>query len=123
MANMLSAVDPGDRGLDVTVAQVLSQAAKDVEQAKLDPEIEAQIRATRTEGERLQIQGTPTIFINDEIVADPTWENVVAAIEKKLGNPVPAAAGTTPAPTTPTTPAPTPPTPAAGATPPATPPS
>jgi protein-disulfide isomerase len=28
------------------------------------PEIEAQIRATRTEGERLQIQGTPTIFIN-----------------------------------------------------------
>ncbi len=44
MASMLSAVDPGDRGLDVTVAQVLSQAAKDVEQAKLDPEIEAQIR-------------------------------------------------------------------------------
>ncbi len=28
------------------------------------PEIEAQIRASRTEGERLQIQGTPTIFIN-----------------------------------------------------------
>ncbi len=28
------------------------------------PELEAQIRATRTEGERLQIQGTPTIFVN-----------------------------------------------------------
>ncbi len=28
------------------------------------PEIEAAIRGTRTEGERLQIQGTPTIFIN-----------------------------------------------------------
>jgi protein-disulfide isomerase len=28
------------------------------------PEIEAQIQASRREGERLQINGTPTIFIN-----------------------------------------------------------
>lgn len=87
------------------------------------PELKASILKSQTDGNAKGVRATPTIFINDEIVADPTWENVVAAIEKKLGNPVPAAAGTTPAPTTPTTPAPTPPTPAAGATPPATPPS
>jgi len=46
MANMLAAVDPGEQGRDVTVAQVLSQAARDIEAAKLDPEIEAQIRHT-----------------------------------------------------------------------------
>ncbi len=44
LTTMLSAVDPGSQGLHVTVAQVLSQAAKDVEQKKLDPEIEAAVR-------------------------------------------------------------------------------
>ncbi len=46
MANMLAAVDPGERGLDVTVAQVLSQAARDIDSTSLAPEIEAQIRHT-----------------------------------------------------------------------------
>jgi tetratricopeptide (TPR) repeat protein len=43
---MLSAVDPGNQGRDVTVAQVLSQAARDVEGRSLDPEVEAEIRHT-----------------------------------------------------------------------------
>ena len=46
LSNMLAAVDPGNSGRDVTVAQVLSQAAKDVERQRLDPEIEAEIRHT-----------------------------------------------------------------------------
>ncbi len=46
MANMLGAVDPAEQGLNVTVAQVLSQAARDIDSASLDPEIEAQIRHT-----------------------------------------------------------------------------
>lgn len=46
MANMLAAVDPGEQGLNVTVAQVLSQAARDIDSTTLDPEIEAQIRHT-----------------------------------------------------------------------------
>ncbi|MEP7346165.1 MAG: serine/threonine-protein kinase [Gemmatimonadaceae bacterium] len=44
LTTMLTAVDPGYQGLHVTVAQVLSQAAKDVEKQKLDPEIEAEVR-------------------------------------------------------------------------------
>ncbi|MBV6521212.1 MAG: Serine/threonine-protein kinase PknD [Gemmatimonadaceae bacterium] len=46
LITMLSAVDPGYQGRDVTVAQVLSQAASDVGKQKLDPEIEAAIRHT-----------------------------------------------------------------------------
>lgn len=46
LTTMLSAVDPGYQGRDVTVAQVLSQAARDVDQQKLDPEIEADVRHT-----------------------------------------------------------------------------
>lgn len=46
MANMLAAVDPGEQGLNVTVAEVLSQAARDIDSSRLDPEIEAQIRHT-----------------------------------------------------------------------------
>ena len=46
LATMLSAVDPGNEGRDVTVAQVLSQAAADIDQQELDPEVEAQIRHT-----------------------------------------------------------------------------
>ena len=43
---MLAAVDPDNGGRDVTVAQVLSQAARDIDAQRLDPEIEAQIRHT-----------------------------------------------------------------------------
>ena len=46
LATMLAAVDPGNSGRDVTVAQVLSRAARDIDQQQLDPEIEAQIRHT-----------------------------------------------------------------------------
>jgi serine/threonine-protein kinase len=46
LSNMLSAVDPELGGPNVTVAQVLSQAAKGIEEAKLEPEVEAQIRHT-----------------------------------------------------------------------------
>ena len=65
------------------------------------------------------VRSTPTIYINDEAVANPTWENVVAAIEKALGNPVPAAAA---APAAGTTETPVAPAAAPGAVPPATPP-
>ncbi len=44
LANMLTAVDPGYSGRDVTVAQVLAQAAKDVDHAHLDPDIESEVR-------------------------------------------------------------------------------
>ncbi|WP_337170373.1 serine/threonine-protein kinase [Gemmatimonas aurantiaca] len=46
LSNMLSAVDPELGGTSVTVAQVLSQAAKNIEQEHLEPEVEAQIRHT-----------------------------------------------------------------------------
>ncbi len=46
LSTMLAAVDPSHQGRDVTVAQVLSQAARDIEGAALDPEVEAQIRHT-----------------------------------------------------------------------------
>ncbi len=46
LSTMLAAVDPGNSGKDVTVAQVLSQAAQDIDQQHLAPEIEAEIRHT-----------------------------------------------------------------------------
>jgi len=46
LSTMLAAVDPGNAGRDVTVAQVLSQAARDVDRQALDPEVEAQLRHT-----------------------------------------------------------------------------
>ncbi|MFN8668465.1 MAG: serine/threonine-protein kinase [Gemmatimonadaceae bacterium] len=46
LSSMLAAVDPGNAGREVTVAQVLSQAARDVEGQHLAPEVEAQIRHT-----------------------------------------------------------------------------
>lgn len=79
------------------------------------PDLKAAINKMQAEGSAKGVNSTPTIFINDEVVSNPTWENVVAAIEKALGNPAPAAATTeTPAAPGGTTPAP-------GATPPATP--
>ena len=46
LANMLASADPGNSGPDVTVAQALSQAARQIEGDSLDPEVEAQIRHT-----------------------------------------------------------------------------
>lgn len=84
------------------------------------PDLKAAITKMQQEGSAKGVNATPTIFINDEVVSNPTWENVVAAIEKALGNPVPAAATTG----TPAAPAGATPAPAAapGAVPPATPP-
>ncbi len=83
------------------------------------PDLKASILKSQADGNAKGVNSTPTIFINDEVVSNPTWEEVVAAIEKKLGNPAPAGA-TTPTPTSTPTPssAATP-----GVTPPATPPS
>ena len=61
---------------------------------------------------------TASVFINDEMLPNPTIESIIAAIDAKLaGKPIPAATG----PAAPTTPATT--TPAQPATPPASPPS
>ena len=46
LSTMLAAVDPGNAGREVTVAQVLSQAARDIDRQRLAPEVEAQIRHT-----------------------------------------------------------------------------
>ncbi|MCC6930339.1 MAG: tetratricopeptide repeat protein, partial [Gemmatimonadaceae bacterium] len=46
LSTMLSAVDPGYSGRDVTVAQVLDQAVKDIGTQKLDPEIEGELQHT-----------------------------------------------------------------------------
>ena len=47
LATMLAAVDPANSsGRDVTVSEVLTQAARDVERQQLPPEIEAELRQT-----------------------------------------------------------------------------
>ncbi|MDP3491930.1 MAG: thioredoxin domain-containing protein [Hyphomonadaceae bacterium] len=81
------------------------------------PDLKASILKSQQDASAKGVRGTPTVFINDELVANPTWENIVAAIEAKLGNPAPAAVA--PA-STPATPAPAD---APGATPPASPPT
>lgn len=87
------------------------------------PDLKDAINKMQAEGSAKGVRATPTIFINDEVVTNPTWENVVAAIEKSLGNPVPAAAGETPAAPAGQTAAPAAaPAAAPGATPPPTPP-
>lgn len=84
------------------------------------PDLKDAINKMQAEGSAKGVNSTPTIFINDQVVSNPTWENVVAAIEKALGNPAPASATTE----TPAAPAGATPAPAAapGAVPPATPP-
>ncbi len=46
LSNILAAADPGYQGRDVTVLAALAQASKNVESARLAPDIEAQIRHT-----------------------------------------------------------------------------
>jgi len=46
LSTMLSAVDPGYSGRDVTVAQVLDRAVEDIGKQKLDPEIEGELQHT-----------------------------------------------------------------------------
>ncbi len=84
------------------------------------PELKASIKKARDDAAAKGVKSTPSVFINDELLANPTIENIIAAIDAKLGvAPAPAtsAPATTPAPTTPQAPAPQP------AAPPASPPS
>lgn len=46
LSTMLAAADPGYQGQDVTVREMLAQAAQDVQSAALSPEVEAQVRHT-----------------------------------------------------------------------------
>jgi len=46
LSTMLAATDPGYQGTDVTVRDMLAQAARDVETEALSPEVEAQVRHT-----------------------------------------------------------------------------
>lgn len=46
LSTMLAAADPGYQGQDVTLRDVLAQAAQDVESEALSPEVEAQVRHT-----------------------------------------------------------------------------
>ena len=76
------------------------------------PELKASIKQSHDDAMLKGVRSTPTIFINDELLENPTIENIIAAIDAKLSG-APAAA-TTPAPTTPPAPQPQPaaPTPA-----------
>lgn len=69
LASLLSAVDADASGVDVTVAQVLSQAAKDIEQRHLDPEVEAQIRHTLG-----QTYTGLSLYDSAEVHAKRAWE-------------------------------------------------
>jgi len=46
LSTMLAAADPGYQGRDVTVREMLAQAARDVAASSLSPEVEAQVRHT-----------------------------------------------------------------------------
>jgi len=46
LSNILAAADPGNQGRDVTVRAALAQASKNVQAARLAPDVEAQIRHT-----------------------------------------------------------------------------
>jgi serine/threonine-protein kinase len=46
LSTMLAAADPGYQGRDVTVREMLAQAARDVSASALSPEVEAQVRHT-----------------------------------------------------------------------------
>lgn len=82
------------------------------------PELKASIKKSRDDASTKGVRSTPSVFINDEMLPNPTIESIIAAIDAKLaGKPIPAATG----PAAPTTPATT--TPAQPATPPASPPS
>jgi protein-disulfide isomerase len=75
------------------------------------PELNASIKKSRDDGSAKGVKSTPSVFINDELLPNPTIENIIAAIDAKLGGAAPAAA-TTPAPTTPPAPQPQPAAPA-----------
>lgn len=79
------------------------------------PELKASIKKSRDEAAAKGVKSTPSVFINDELLPNPTIDSIIAAIDAKLGGT--SAAATTPAPTTPQAPAPQP------AAPPASPPS
>lgn len=81
------------------------------------PELKASIKQSHDDAMTKGVRSTPSIFINDEMLQNPTIENIIAAIDAKLGGKAVPAGATTPAPTTPPAPQPQP------AAPPASPPS
>lgn len=121
-ADLLEAAQRGEAG--PIIARVADSLGLTREETRtcidFQPELNASIKASRDEGAAKGVKGTPSLFINDELLGTgATWEGLSAAIEAKLaGAPMPAAPAA--APTTPATPAPAS---APGATPPASPPT
>ncbi|MFT3725759.1 MAG: thioredoxin domain-containing protein [Hyphomonadaceae bacterium] len=76
------------------------------------PELKASIKQSHDDAMLKGVRSTPSVFINDELLPNPTLENIVAAIDAKLGGSAAPAAATTPAPTTPPAPQPQPAAPA-----------
>jgi protein-disulfide isomerase len=70
------------------------------------PELNAAIKKSRDDASAKGVKSTPSVFINDELLPNPTIENILAAIDAKLGGAT--AAATTPAPPTPPAPQPAP---------------
>lgn len=70
------------------------------------PELKASIKKSRDDGAAKGVKGTPSVFVNDELLPSPTIENIIAAINAKLGASAPAAGPA--APPAPAAPAPAP---------------
>lgn len=120
-ADLLDAARTGEAG--PIIARVAGDLGLSREETRtcidFQPELNASIKASRDEGAAKGVKGTPSLFINDEMLTtSATWENVSAAIEAKLA----AASGTPVAPAS-VAPAPATPASAPGATPPASPPT
>lgn len=48
------------------------------------PEVEARVLSDMENGQALGVQGTPTLFLNGEMLQDPSYEGVKAAIDAAL---------------------------------------
>lgn len=123
-ADILEAAGQGRAG--VVLSEVIAKQGLTPDEATTcmdhQPALNASIRKSRDDAStNLNVNSTPSIFVDGVRVENPTYDNIVAAIEAKLnpGAPPPAAtdapgtvAPTTVAPATPTTPAPGAPVPA-----------
>jgi len=71
------------------------------------PELNASIRQSRDDAvAKFNVSSTPSIFIDGVRVENPTYDNLVAAIDARLTSDAPPASTTEPGGTAPTTPAP-----------------
>ena len=117
-ADLLDAAQRGEAG--PVIARVADGLGLTREETRtcidFHPELNASIKASRDEGAAKGVKGTPSIFINDEMLsAGASWENLSAAIEAKLSGAPAAPAAPASAPVAPAS--------APGATPPASPPT